>query len=109
MESNWTKNELVAYILLYAAQSDLIESNKERNIILSKVDMKTFDKIHKEFEQDNDYQSIQKILIGLEAYDYSKMDIDLLLSDIKELFFADGDYDASEQGIYNLLNKLFQA
>lgn len=109
MESNWTKNELVAYILLYAAQSDLIESNKERNIILSKVDMKTFDKIHKEFEQDNDYQSIQKILSGLEAYDYSKMDIDLLLSDIKELFFADGDYDASEQGIYNLLNKLFQA
>ena len=49
MESNWTKNELVAYILLYAAQSDLLESNKERNVILSKVDMKTFDKIQFHF------------------------------------------------------------
>ena len=108
METHWTKNELIAYILLYASQSDLIESNKERNIIISKVDVKTFDKIHKEFEKDNDYQSIQKILAGLKAHNYSKMDIDLLLSDIKVLFFADGHYDVSEQAIYNLLNHLFK-
>lgn len=108
METHWTKNELIAYILLYASQSDLIESNKERNVIISKVDVKTFDKIHKEFEKDNDYQSIQKILAGLKAHNYSKIDIDLLLSDIKVMFFADGHYEVSEQAIYNLLNHLFK-
>lgn len=107
MGTPWTKQELVAYILLYAAQSDLIESNKERNVIISKVDMETFDKIHKTFEQDNDYQSIQKIMAGLKAHHYTKMDVDLLLADIKRLFFADGHFDASEQAIYNLLKRLF--
>lgn len=104
--SNWTKSELVAYILLYASQSDMIESNKERNVIISKVDMSTFDRIHKEFEQDNDYQSIQKIMAGLKAHNYSKMDIDFLLADIKMLFFADGKFDVSERTMYKFLKKL---
>lgn len=108
MTPNWTKKELVAYILLYASHSDLLESNKERNIIISKVDVKTFDKIHKEFEGDNDYKSIQKIMAGLKAHRYSKMDIDLLLADIKVLFFADGDYGSTEQNIFMFLKRMFQ-
>ncbi len=104
----WTKNELVAYILLYASQSDMIESNKERNIIISKVNMKTFNRIHKEFEQDNDYQSIQKIIAGLKAHNYTKIDIDLLLADIKLLFFADGNFNVSERSMYKLLKKILR-
>ena len=104
--SHWTKKELVAYILLYASQSDTIISNKERNVIISKVDMKTFDKIRSEFKQDNDYQSIQKIMSGLKAHNYSKMDTDLLLADIKMLFFADGKFDVSERTMYKFLKKL---
>ena len=105
--NNWTKKELVAYILLYASQSDMIISNKERNIIISKVDMKTFDKIRSEFKKDNDYKSIQKIIAGLKHHNYSKMDVDLLLADIKMLFFADGKFDVSERTMYKLLKKLF--
>ncbi len=104
----WSKNELVAYILLYASQSDMIVSNKERNVIISKVDMNTFQKIRNEFDNDNDYQSIQKIIAGLKEHNYTKMDIDLLLADIKMLFFADGRFDISERNMYKLLTKLFQ-
>lgn len=104
----WTKKELVAYILLYASQSDMIVSNKERNVIISKVDMKTFQKIRDEFDEDNDYQSIQKIIAGLKAHNYTKMDNDLLLADIKMLFFADGKFNVSERSMYKMLSKLFQ-
>ncbi len=103
---HWTKAELVAYILLYASQSDMIVSNKERNVIISKVDMNTFQKIRNEFDKDNDYQSIQKIMSGLKEHNYSKMDIDLLLADIKMLFFADGNFNVSERTMYKLLKKL---
>ncbi len=103
---HWTKKELVAYILLYAAQSDFVESNKEKNIIISKVDMKTFQKIHDEFDKDNDYQSIQKIIAGLKEHQYSKMDIDLLFADIKGLFFADGNYDTTEHSMYMFLKRI---
>ena len=103
---HWTKQELVAYILLYASQSDMIVSNKERNVIISKVDMKTFQKIRDEFDEDNDYQSIQKIMSGLKEHNYSKMDIDLLFADIKGLFFADGEFDQLEKNMFRLLKKL---
>ena len=48
--TNWTKEELVAYILLYTAHSNFEEANTEKNVIISKVDMQTFQKIHDEFE-----------------------------------------------------------
>ena len=103
---HWTKEELVAYILLYASQSDMIVSNKERNVIISKVDMKTFQKIRNEFDDDNDYQSIQKIMAGLKEHNYTKMDVDLLLADIKMLFFADGKFNVSERTLFKFLKKL---
>ena len=62
---DWTRDELVAYILLFAANSDFKEDNHERNVIISKVDMQTFQEIHDEFDNDNDYQSIKKIMVSL--------------------------------------------
>lgn len=104
--AHWTKDELVAYIILFAANSDFLESNSERNVIISKVDMTTFQKIHNEFDGDNDYQSIQKIVSGLKEHNYSKDDLDALFSDIKQLFFADGSYDILEQNMFLYLKKI---
>ena len=78
--SNWNKDELMAYILLYAAHSDFKENNHERNVIISKVDMQTFQKVHDEFSQDNDFQSIQKILASIETHKYSSEKIDEILA-----------------------------
>ena len=47
-QPHWTKEELVAYILLYTAHSNFEEANMERNVIISKVDMQTFQKIQSE-------------------------------------------------------------
>ncbi|QRM90383.1 sulfurtransferase [Lacinutrix sp. WUR7] len=104
---HWTKNELIAYTLLYAANSNFEEDNKERNLIIEKVDMQTFQKIHDEFDADNDYQSIQKIQAGLKEHHFTKEDIDKLLVEIKKMFFADGEFDVMERITYRSLNKLF--
>ena len=105
---HWTKNELIAYTLLYAANSNFEEDNKERNVIIGKVDMQTFQKIHDEFDADNDYQSIQKIQSGLKEHNFTKDDIDKLLVEIKMLFFADGEFDIMERIAYSSLNKLLR-
>lgn len=108
-QGKWTKDELVAYILLFAANSNFTESNHEKNVIISKVDMQTFQKIHHEFEQDNDYQSIQKIIKGLDAFNYSKDDLSMLFADIKILFFADGEFDILEQNMYRSLERILKS
>ena len=102
----WTKDELIAYILLFAANSDFKESNLERNVIISKVDMQMFSDIHEEFHHDNDYRSIQKINKSLKAHQYTSEDIDALFEDIKILFYADGEFDTLEQNMYLYLKKV---
>ena len=103
-QQHWTKDELLAYILLFAAHSDLKESNHERNVIISKIDMQTFQKIHDAFDNDNDYQCIQKISEGIKQHKFNK---NLLLAEIKNLFFSDGDFDSNEQFMLMSLNKIF--
>lgn len=105
---DWTRDELIAYILLYAAHSDFKESNHERNVIISKVDMQTFQDVHDEFDADNDYQSLQKIIAGLRQHNYSEEDIDLLIADIKILFFSDGEFDVTEQNMLMFLKRIFK-
>lgn len=103
---DWTKDELIAYILLFAANSDFKESNIERNVILSKVDIYTLSDIHDEFHQDNDYQSLVKIQSALKAHNYSKEDTEALFNEIMVLFHADGEYDIMEQNMLRVLKRL---
>jgi len=105
-DSIWSKEELIAYILLFAAHSNFEEANKERNVILSKVDMNTFQQIHDEFDKDNDYQSLQKIKEGILRHDYSPQDLNELFNDIKIMFYSDGDYDVLEQNMFLYLKKI---
>lgn len=103
---HWTKEELVAYILLYTAHSNFDEANLEKNVIISKVDMQTFQKIHDEFDEDNDYQSLQKIIKGVEEHNYDADDLRSLFSDIKTLFLSDGEYDIMERNMFLFLKKI---
>tara|TARA_Y100000815_G_C13286779_1_gene479118 strand:+ start:918 stop:1253 length:336 start_codon:yes stop_codon:yes gene_type:complete len=104
---HWTRDELVAYILLFAANSDFKEDNRERNIIIKKVDMNTFQEIHDEFDNDNDYQGIKKIMTSLKQHNYDKDDIEVLLADIKTLFFSDGKFNINERNMLKCLERLF--
>ncbi|MFI1771391.1 sulfurtransferase [Thalassobellus citreus] len=104
----WTKDELLAYILIYVSNSDLNESKKETTYILSRVDKDVYERVSEQFEKDNDYQSIQKIIEAVKAHDYYRNDLADLFADIKMMAFADGDYDPMEQMIYSHLKKVLK-
>lgn len=104
--TNWSKEELVAYILLYVAHSDLKETAQEHEYILSRVDLETYNHIKREFDDDNDYQSITKIVDAVNASESYKNNPDELFADIKLMAFADGKMDQMEHVIYNSLKKI---
>ena len=106
--SNWTKEEFKAYLLLYAAFADHVETEDEKAFILSRVDNVTYENIHKEFDADNDYRSIQKLLQAAKKYNYSINDIELLMEDIKALFMHDGIYTSYEHNLLTTLRMLFK-
>ena len=104
--TNWSKQELVAYILLYVAHSDLKETKREHEYILSRVDLDTYIHIKNEFDADNDYQSITKIVEAVNASQFYNNNPDALFADIKLMAFADGKMDQMEHAIYNSLKKI---
>ena len=111
MEDNklsWTKNEFLAYLLIYAAQINQIETEEEKEFIESRFDSKILKNIYKEINSDNDYQRIQKVMVYTYQENYLSQDLEDLLKEIKELLLCDGKFDATEQALYHYLKKIFK-
>ena len=106
--TNWNKQQLSAYILLYCANADFSESEEETKIILSKILGSEYESIRKEFENDNDFQSIQKIQAAVARLGYSKAEIDNLVSEMNNLFLADGEFAATEKAIQSGLKMILK-
>ena len=107
-KTDWSREELKAYILLYCANANFIETKEEKEFIKSKVGEEKYKKVHKEFDRDNDYQRIQKIQHTVERFNYSKHEIDRLFENIKKMFLTDGTIDILEENIYRGLQHLLK-
>ncbi|MBO6606523.1 hypothetical protein [Psychroserpens sp.] len=104
--TNWSKQELLTYLMLYIAHSDLHESRTEYEYLLSRVDAETYGNIKDEFDKDNDYQSISKIVDAVRSKQHYNADLTELFADIKLMAFADGTFDHMENATYNHLKKI---
>jgi uncharacterized protein YlbG (UPF0298 family) len=98
--TTWTKEELKIYMLIYCANANFKESEDEIDFIKSKIESSDFKKIHKEFEKDNDYQSIEKIRAAVDRFGYTKDDTDELIKEMEGLFASDDDFDTLEQNMF---------
>jgi hypothetical protein len=108
MNNEWTNLEFQTYVLLYAAHCNYIETEEERNYILSKVDEETFNKIHNEIVNDDEFEATEKIKNYIQYQDFSETQKDELLRDIKQVFFADGSVDVSEKKVFLYLKKILK-
>ncbi len=104
--NSWTKEDLKIYMLIYSANADFSESKHEMNFIKDKIQNSNYEKLRDEFEKDNEYQSIQKIQSAIKELGYSKLAINDLLEEIKELFKSDDNYDILEKNLFRGLNKI---
>lgn len=103
-----TKEEFFAYMLLYAAFADFIEASEQREYILTKVDKKTYKRVHKIFDRDNDAERIETILRHVKAHNYNQANPEELLLEVQNTMKSDGIFDAAEQACYIGLKRLIQ-
>ena len=106
--STWTKDELLAYVLMYVSKTNLGASKKDKKYILSRVKEDVYERVNEQFKKDSDYQSIQNIIKGVKTHDYFRNDLADFFADIKLMAFADGDYDPMEQKIYSHLKMILK-
>ena len=103
---NWTKEDFYAFVLLYCANADFEESSTELDIIKNKVSRERFDEVHREFENQNDYQHIETIKSKMKELNLTSDDIEVLIVEMRQLFFADGDYSQTEKNMMMGLKKI---
>ncbi|MES2588158.1 MAG: hypothetical protein V4622_04205 [Bacteroidota bacterium] len=106
LTTQWSFREFKAYLFLYAANSKYFETQEEKNKIHSFVNNHTYRLIHREFENDNDFQSIQKILNYIKTEDLKQKDLDVLVQEIRELIDANHKPDVLEENMFLALKHL---
>ncbi|MCL7754113.1 hypothetical protein [Polaribacter sp. Z022] len=105
---NWSKNEFLAYVLLYAAHCNFFESKEEENYILSRVNEATYHRIHTEVVIDSDEDSLNKIQQYIFDNNFDEKEKEALIKDIKNVFFADGSVDVLERKVFGILKKIIR-
>jgi hypothetical protein len=95
-QQHWSKTELKVYILLMCAKADNLEVKGEIDIIKSKVDKETFDRLYKEFSADNEDVRFDKIENVIGKHIYSPSELNQLKKEIHAVFAADHKFQQKE-------------
>jgi len=106
---DWTRDEFLAYVLMFAAKADFSEGQEETEFIKDEVGEDIYDDIHEEIEEDNDAQRIAKILDYVNASDFDKEYADMLYHEISDLFMADGEFNTMEKNLRRVLKRILTA
>jgi hypothetical protein len=102
----WTKLELEIYIMLICANANAVETKHEIDVIKSRTDKKTFEKIYREFSEDDEETGLDKIDENIHLHDFTNMELSNLRRDIHELFMTDGVKDRKESNIDRILDNI---
>ena len=109
MKSNkniWSKDELQTYILLLCANADNDESEKELEMIKSKTDLETFERIYKEFSGDTEDERLEKIDTAIHLHEYSIREISAFKREMYEIFFSDCNFSIMERNLDRILDNI---
>ena len=105
-ETHWSKEELKTYILLLCAKADKIKVEEEIQLIKAKVSSEIFDKMHNEFQNDDENESLEKIQDNLEKHEYSELELCELKNEIQQIFAADRKIPMAESNLGRILENI---
>ena len=105
-QPSWTKSELQIYVLMLCANADSNVTNEEIELIKSKTDKETFDKMYQEFSGDTEDESLEKIQDNLVSHEYSHKELVSLRKEMFEVFFSDKKFSRMENTLDKILDNI---
>lgn len=102
----WTRDDFLAYVLIYAAKADFAEGPKETEFIRDEVGDETYEAIHSEYEEDTDAERIGKIIDYVQGEEFDKEYANMLFHEITELFMSDGEFSLMEKNLRRALQRI---
>ena len=105
---NWSKEEFKLYLLIYAAQANLVEEEEEFDSIEAKFNKDDINRIYKDVKKLNDFHRCQIIIDFIKSNNFDQEELDNLLLEVEEVFKSDGKFDTMEQQSFYMLKKLLK-
>lgn len=105
-KNNWDFNTFLAFLLIYASHADLEFSESEKEQIKKRVSLEKFEQLHALFDDMTDYQVLELILSYKSRYFSTEEEKNTILTEMRMLFEADGEYSAFEKELAMFLEKL---
>lgn len=102
----WSYDELVAFVLLYAAASDFVITAEERQLVRERIGPQHYRQLLRIFEETSDYDQLQLILSFRDQYFPDATRKEALLTNIQRTFLADHELHVLEQNLFRMLRKL---
>ncbi|MFD2823361.1 hypothetical protein ACFS5M_06745 [Lacinutrix iliipiscaria] len=106
LSNHWTKKELKIYILILCASADSTVCDKEIDLIKSKTDSETFEKMFQQFSNDTEEESLEKIDDAIQLHEYSEMELAEFRKEIHEIFLTDQKLDRKESNLDRILDNI---
>ena len=106
MASGWTREEYLAYLLIFCMKSNFHQDENEISFIVNRVGEDVYSSVMEEFRRDNEYHRAQKIQQGYLELNYSNSERQKLFREVENFFNTDGAFDAVEQSNFYTLKRL---
>ncbi|MFN8338558.1 MAG: hypothetical protein U0T36_06010 [Saprospiraceae bacterium] len=105
-ELKWSYNEFLAFLLIYVAHVDMDFSVEEKAVIRKKFGDEVYDKMLEEFSNMSDYKAYETILMYKGVYYPSPDQKQEILDKMKDLFYADDDFNIMEKELLHFLDRM---
>lgn len=104
--NDWSYDQFLCLVLLYASYADYEYTNDEREHILTFVDDSILEEVEQVFNKLGDYEQLDLILSLKQKYITSEQDRAKLLKILKGQFNSDGDFSKLENVLFKFLERL---
>lgn len=104
--AHWSYNEFLAFVLVYAANSDQKVVDKELDHLHDKFDVELVSRMQKEFNDLSDSQCVDRLLMYRESYFADQDSLDKLLEDVSAVYHADGKMVSEEKMALMMLKRI---
>jgi hypothetical protein len=103
---HWTYAEFKAFLLLYAAYSDLTIKPEEAERLIEKTGYTAYKEVLPVFRAQSDYERLQTILYFKPKYFAGKAEATKIISEIQAMYQLDNEFSQTEQGMLLMLRKI---
>lgn len=104
----WNYQQFLAFVLLYAANSDQDVKTEELSLIEKKVGNEALTRARQEFEKLSDHEIIDLIVDQRDQFFADEQGRDKILADVQEVYEADHNYSLTERNTMMMLKKIIR-